>query len=60
MVLSALTRTDGEENVTGVNNVKNENAEVAGDVYDLQGRKVQKPSKKGLYINKGHKVVINK
>ena len=51
---------DGEENVTGVNNVKNENAEVAGDVYDLQGRKVQKPSKKGLYINKGHKVVINK
>ena len=47
---------DGE--TTGINeietmrNVDNEN------VYDLMGRKVQKPSKKGLYINKGHKVVV--
>ena len=49
---------DGE--TTGINeietmrNVDNEN------VYDLMGRKVQKPSKKGLYISNGHKVVVNK
>ena len=51
---------DNEGNTTGISeietmrNVDNEN------VYDLMGRKVQKPSKKGLYIQKGHKVVINK
>ena len=49
---------DGE--TTGINeietmrNVDNEN------VYNLMGRKVQKPSKKGLYISNGHKVVVNK
>lgn len=49
---------DGE--TTGVNDVRSQKAEVGVDLYDLQGRKVQKPSKKGLYIQKGHKVVINK
>lgn len=47
---------DGE--TTGVNDVRSKMKDVRGDIYDLQGRKVQKPSKKGLYINKGHKVVI--
>ena len=47
---------DGE--ATGVNDVRSKIEDVRGDIYDLQGRKVQKPSKKGLYINKGHKVVV--
>lgn len=47
---------DGE--ATGVNDVRSKMEDGRGDIYDLQGRKVQKPSKKGLYINKGHKVVI--
>jgi hypothetical protein len=47
---------DGE--ATGVNDVRSKMEDVRGDIYDLQGRKVQKPSKKGLYINKGHKVVV--
>ena len=29
-----------------------------GDVYDLQGRRVERPVKKGLYINGGRKVII--
>ena len=51
---------DNEANMTGIDEVRSKMKDVRGDVYDLQGRKVQKPSKKGLYINKGHKVVINK
>ena len=49
---------DGE--TTGVNDVRSKKEDVRGDIYDLQGRKVKKPSKKGLYISKGHKVVFNK
>ena len=51
---------DNEANMTGIDEVRNKMEDVRGDVYDLMGRKVQKPSKKGLYISKGHKVVINK
>ena len=47
-----------ENEATGVNGVSSKKADVSGDFYDLQGRKVQKPSKKGLYINEGHKVVV--
>ena len=51
---------DNEANMTGIDEVRNKMEDVRGDVYDLMGRKVQKPSKKGLYISNGHKVVINK
>lgn len=51
---------DNEANMTGIDEVRNKMEDVRGDVYDLMGRKVQKPSKKGLYISKGHKVVVNK
>ena len=51
---------DGEESVTSVNNVKNKNAEVAGEYYDLTGRKLQqKPSKDGIYLKNGRKVIVN-
>ena len=49
---------DGE--TTGINDVRSKMAETGAEFYDMQGRKVQKPSKKGLYISTGHKVVINK
>ena len=49
-----------EGETTGIDEVRSKMEDVRGDVYDLMGRKVQKPSKKGLYIQKGHKVVINK
>lgn len=42
----------------GASLVNSEKRKVNSEVYDLQGRKVEKPSKKGLYINKGQKVVV--
>ena len=47
---------DGETTSIGATLVNSE--EVNSDVYDLQGRKVQKLSKKGLYLNNGRKVVV--
>jgi len=47
-------------NTTDVNDVKNKNAEVAGEYYDLTGRKLQqKPSKDGIYLKNGRKVIVN-
>ena len=46
---------DGE--TTGINVVQGEGFKVNGEVYDLQGRKVAKPTK-GMYIQNGRKVVI--
>jgi hypothetical protein len=44
------------DETTGINEVHG-NANVEG-TYDLQGRKVEEPANKGLYIVNGHKVVI--
>ncbi|MBR5593667.1 MAG: hypothetical protein IKW46_06290, partial [Bacteroidaceae bacterium] len=44
------------EGTTGIEEVKGENGEVK-TIYDLQGRKVEVPSK-GLYIINGKKVFI--
>lgn len=48
-----LTYTDS---TTGIDEVKVENGEVKG-IYDLQGRKVENPTK-GLYIIDGKKILI--
>ena len=44
--------TTGISEIEKMRNVENE------IFYDMQGRKVQKPSKKGLYISNGRKVVV--
>lgn len=56
--LSARLFIDFEENgdVTGIANV-NSNKEFNGDFYNLNGQKVQNPTK-GLYIVNGKKVII--
>jgi hypothetical protein len=41
---------------TGIEDIKDENGNVTG-VYDLQGRKVENPSK-GIYIINGKKTLI--
>ena len=46
---------DGD--ATGVNDVRSKMADVRGEVYDLQGRKVAKPAK-GMYIVNGKKVIV--
>ena len=49
----------GEDDfATGINEVKSENAKVKTAVYDLSGRRVQNPSKGGVYIVNGRKVVF--
>ena len=49
---------EGETTGVGASLVNSEKRIVNSDIYDLQGRRVHKPSKKGLYINQGHKVVV--
>lgn len=49
------------DGATGINDVRSKMAEVGSDFYDLSGRKLSgKPSKSGLYIKNGKKVVVNK
>lgn len=45
------------DETTGIKEIHDSNKNVEG-TYDLQGRKVEKPTNKGLYIVNGHKVVI--
>lgn len=51
-----MLNIDGE--TTGINENDNEN-ENDGSVYDLLGRRVENPAKKGLYIRKGKKEVVH-
>lgn len=46
-----------DDETTGVAGIKNGKWTIDNSVYDLQGRKVQKPSK-GLYIKNGRKEVV--
>lgn len=49
---------DVESDITGISQIENE--KLTNDIYyDLMGRKIQKPSKKGLYIQKGRVVVVD-
>lgn len=49
----------GDGGATGISDPPNNPAfEEPGQWYDLQGRRIEKPTKKGLYIKDGQKVVI--
>ena len=48
----------GEGETTALTLVNSEKRTVNSDIYDLQGRKVAKPTTKGLYIVNGRKTVI--
>jgi hypothetical protein len=45
-----------DSETTGINDVRGKMADVRGDFFDLQGRKVAQPTK-GLYIVNGRKVI---
>ena len=47
----------GDDNTTGVNEVRSQMDDVRGDFYDMQGRKVAQPTK-GLYIVNGKKYIV--
>ncbi len=44
---------------TGILQFRHDKKESRDGIYDLQGRKISNPGKKGLYIIKGHKMLIN-
>ena len=46
-----------DSETTGVNDVRSKLADVRGDFFDLQGRKVANPTK-GLYIVNGKKAIV--
>ena len=49
----------GDGGATGISDPPNDPVfEEQGQWYDLQGRRIEKPTKKGLYIKDGQKVVI--
>ena len=51
-----ISHNDGDD--TGINNVMlNEHG--VERWYDLQGRRIEKPTKAGLYIRNGEKIVVN-
>jgi hypothetical protein len=49
-----------KEKVDGTTTIEEINTDAlsSGSWYDLQGRKVEKPARKGLYINNGKKIVV--
>ena len=47
----------GDDNMTGIADVRSKMEDVRGDIFDLQGRKVAQPTK-GLYIQNGRKVIL--
>ncbi len=50
---------DGNDGSTAIEGIELENEEVRDEWYDLQGRRIAKPTKAGLYIKNGKKMVIN-
>ncbi|MBO4893131.1 MAG: C10 family peptidase [Prevotella sp.] len=46
------------DETTGINEVRSEADDARGDVFDLQGRRVAKTTRKGLYIMNGKKIVL--
>ena len=48
----------GDGGATGISDPPNPIFEELGQWYDLQGRRIEKPTKKGMYIKDGKKVVI--
>ena len=54
---SASSFLDIDDGTTGIDEVRSKTEEVRSDYFDLQGRRVAKPTK-GLYIVNGKKVII--
>ena len=44
---------------TGIRDLRIENEGLREEWYDMQGRRIDKPTQPGLYIKNGKKVVIN-
>ena len=57
--MSAIEFTSNlDENLTGILDVRSQMEDGRSDIFDMQGRKVQSPAKKGIYIMNGRKIVV--
>ena len=54
---SRITFQVDDGSTTGINDVRSKKEDIRCDVYDLQGRRIENPTK-GLYIRNGRKEVI--
>ena len=51
---------NGNDGSTAIDDTLIDNEETTNDDwYDLQGRRIQKPTKAGIYIKNGKKIVVN-
>ena len=41
----------------GINDMENEGSRMKDEIYDLNGRRVNLPTK-GIYINRGKKIIV--
>ena len=57
--MSAIEFTSNlDENLTGILDVRSQMEDGRSDIFDMQGRKLQSPAKKGIYIMNGRKIVV--
>jgi len=54
----ARSYTISTDNTTAIEGIFDEEADGEEKWYDMQGRRINKPTKAGLYIKNGQKVVI--
>jgi len=55
----SLTIEHGDDNTTGIHTTLKDHGDMINDIYyTLSGQRVEKPTKKGLYIMNGRKVVV--
>jgi hypothetical protein len=57
-VKNMFLSNDEKYNTTGITTLTNDVAEQRKGVFDLQGRRMERPTKPGMYIINGKKVII--
>ena len=59
-IVGQLSLTPNSYSTTGIGTTLNDKGEMINDnlLYDLQGRKVIRPNKAGIYVKKGKKILI--
>ena len=56
--ISYYTDAEVQQIETGILTIHNAQFIMQNSVYDLQGRKVRQPSRRGVYMTKGKKIII--
>ena len=57
VIIYSVTRTS-QKNVAGIEQINSDAFDETERWYDLQGNRINRPTKKGIYIQRGQKVVV--